>query len=198
MLLALAALVGCSSDAHEQPAAEPRVWVGTVQDSDAMLGVVESRGAASLFLCGGPSSFASQTHWFFSPTGLDSAFSMTDGGFQLEGSTSSDQIVGTLRQDSGDTHSFSVQQVNGALLAGVYDALGPCGHLGLIVLPNAPGELPAAQGTCLKTEAGAELVEQVNPVMPLARSANAGVAVTVDTDLDQVFILHPLVPAAGS
>ena len=110
---------------------------------------------------------------------------------------SSDAIEGSLREETGDARSFSASQVHDAPLAGVYDSLGPCGHLGLIIQPSSAGETPAAQGACLKTVNGADLVEQVNPVMPLARSSNGGVAVTVGTNLEQVFILRPLLPAAG-
>jgi len=85
-----------------------------------------------------------------------------------------------------------------ASLAGVYDAFGPCGHLGLIIQPNSPGDLPRAQGACLETVDDAEIVEQVNPVMPIARDLNAGVAVTVGDNQTDVFTLHPLASGAGS
>ena len=165
-----------------------------------MVGLVQSGNAASVFVCGGPSSFATQTRWFSSSIGLDSPFSLSAGGFRLEGTASADSIEGVLREevsDTSDARSFSARPVDNGSLAGVYDAFGPCGHLGLIIQPSSPGEPTAAQGACLRIEDGAQIVEQVNPVMPLARDANAGVAVTVGAELDRVFILHPLVPAGS-
>jgi len=196
-LLTVTAFASGSCANDERAEGSRRVWIGAVQDSDLMIGVVQSGKAASVFVCGGPSSFATQTHWFSSPIGLDSPFSLSAGDFRLEGSTSADSIEGVLRDDTSDARSFSARQVDNASLAGLYDARGPCGHLGLIIQPSLQGEPAAAQGACLKTENGAQIVEQVNPVMPLAQDANAGVAVTVGADLDRVFILHPLVPAGS-
>lgn len=196
-LLTLAAFASASCANDEQVESSRQVWVGAVQDSDLMVGVVQAGNAASLFVCGGPSSFATQTRWFSSPIGLDSPFSLAAGGLRLEGTTSADSIEGVLQEDAsdpGDARSFSARPVDNASLAGVYDAFGPCGHLGLIIQPSSPGEPAAAQGACLRVENGAQIVEQVNPVMPLARDANAGVAVTVGAEL---FILHPLVPAGS-
>lgn len=187
---------GCASD--QPSAAAERVFVGAVQDSDVMVGIATAGNRTTWFFCGGPTSYATQTHWFSSPSGLGSAFSLSDGGLQLEGASSADTIQGTLQKDAGDARSFSARQVSDAPPAGVYDALAPCGHIGLIVQPSTTGAPPAAQGTCLQTASGADIVEQVNPVMPLSLDANGGVAVSVAGDLDQTFILHPLVPAAGS
>jgi hypothetical protein len=104
------------------------------------------------------------------------------------------QIEGTVELGEPQPLTFTARTPEPESLAGVYDAIGPCGHAGLIVLQAAAGEEPQAQGTCLRREGDAVVVEQVNPVMPLMRDANRAVLVQAASAPSQSFLVRPLAP----
>jgi hypothetical protein len=90
--------------------------------------------------------------------------------------------------------SFSARKPEPDTLTGVYDAIVPCGHAGLIVLQSAADADSHAQGACLLRDGDAVVVEQVNPVLPVARDASRGVLVELGSAPDERFLVHPLTP----
>ena len=193
--LCLVALTACTgeSPAKATPPAELQVWVGEVASSDVAVGIVASAERSTLFFCGGNSSYADHTHWFVGAGPLAEATQIEDGPWQVSISSFSERLLGTLVVAGSEPAAFSAEKVALGMLAGVYDAVAPCGHAGLIVRqPTASGP-PTFQGTCLDSQSGATVVEQVNPVMPLMRGADSGISASLANDPSQQLTLHPLV-----
>jgi hypothetical protein len=180
-VLAAACWLATSSCADSKPElSEPRTWVGAVADSDVTVGIAASGRAATLFFCGGGSSYATRTHWFTTANWSSSDFSLQDEGL-VE--------LGELQP-----LAFSARTPEPGTAAGVYDAIVPCGHAGLIVLQPAADSDSQAQGTCLRRESDAAVVEQVNPVLPVTLDANRGVLVELESAPSERFLVHPLTP----
>jgi hypothetical protein len=193
------ASVGCAD--REKPATPTEttteVWVGTLPGSDVAVALARSEQRAALFFCGGPRSFSNSTHWFSGTFPQNSGFSLADGNWLVSGATVGDNIEGTVGSDSIAESSFSLSPGSRETLSGLYDAQSDCGHIGLIVHQDSPADLPAAQGACLKLIDGSPSIEQVNPVTPVARDKDGGIAVLVGTEPSATLIVHPLLPASG-
>lgn len=167
--------------------------MGEVASSDVAVGIVASAERSTLFFCGGNSSYADHTHWFVDAGPLAEAAQIEDGPWQVNIGSFSERMIGTLVVPGSEPAAFTAEKVALGMLAGVYDAVAPCGHAGLIVRqPTAAGP-PASQGTCLESRSGSTVVEQVNPVMPLMRGADSGISASLANDPSQQLTLHPLV-----
>ena len=183
-------LTGCGADGRPPTV---QVWVGEVEDSDVAVGIVASSTRSTLFFCGGNLSFADHTHWFVGKAPLAEAKPIEDGAWQVTLSSLSERIVGNVTINGSAPVPFSAVTVGEGTLAGLYDASAPCGHAGLVVKQASRVESPAAQGACLGVASNASVVEQVNPVMPIARGADSGIPASLAVDESQRFTLHPLV-----
>jgi len=193
-LLALTA--GCSDPSSAAGVeTHSKSWVGAVDGSDIAVGIVFAKQQAVLFFCGGDDSYRVATHWFSGALTEGAPFSLSDASWSVNGEQQQGVLTGTVA-NAGELRNFTANPVIPGTLAGVYDARSPCGHVGLIVRQDSPSDEPAAQGTCLRSIAGEVVVEQVNPVMPLARDAELGIQVTVPATNEQITV-HPLAPAAG-
>jgi hypothetical protein len=193
--LAAVCWLATSSCADSKPEpSEPRIWVGEVADSDVTVGIAASGGAATLFFCGGGSSYATRTHWFTTANWSSTDFSLQDEGFRVSGMTRDGQIEGMVELGEPQRLAFSARMPEPGTVAGVYEAVVPCGRAGLIVLQPAADADPRAQGTCLRRESDAAVVEQVNPVLPVMLDANRGVVVELESAPSERFLLHPLTP----
>src|SRR6478752_6603646 len=154
---------GCGSDGKgggtsSEPAASvtPGVLTGTVDASDAWVGVVTSSDHARFYFCGGPLTYEQVTVWI--PTLVEGAGKLRQAkadprGFVLDARIDGDTITGTLGGPFGDLLdgkvaelTFHATRVRGGSIAGVYETTDPCGHVGLIVNDESP---PAGQGACL-------------------------------------------------
>jgi hypothetical protein len=197
MALLLALTASCSDPSSTQAPVErsAKSWVGSVEGSDVAVGVVFAEQRAVLFFCGGDSSYELSTHWFSSALPKSAPFSISDGPWRVSGEEQESGFSGTV-ENADAIQAFNANPVAPGTSAGLYDARSPCGHVGLIVRQDSASDEPAAQGTCLDVIAGKVVVEQVNPVVPLARDEESGILVTVPATDEQV-IVHPLAPAAG-
>jgi len=157
------------------------------------VGIVASAERSTLFFCGGNLSYADHTHWFVGEAPLTQALPIEDGAWQITIGSVGEVIEGTLVIAGSDSAAFSADSVAPGMLAGVYDAVAPCGHAGLVVRPPTAAGPPLAQGTCLDSKSGATLVEQVNPVMPVMRGADSGISASLVSDPSQQLTLHPLI-----
>jgi hypothetical protein len=194
--LCLFVLNACMADPNGgQLKRDADVWVGEVEGTDVAVGIVASAERSTLFFCGGDSSYSDHTHWFLHQDPLVQGASLEDGGFRVTLSAVDQQITGTLSIAGLDPTAFSATRVLPGALAGVYDARPPCGHAGLIVRSPQQGAPPFTQGTCLTSELGTTAVEQVNPVMPVMRGADSGIAASASDAPSEMFTLHPLVLA---
>ncbi|MBV9945525.1 MAG: hypothetical protein JOZ69_01600 [Myxococcales bacterium] len=193
-------LAACEMPSSPTPSA-PRFMVGTVDDSDAWVGIVTSDRRARVFVCGGPSSVATTTHWF--PVDVDEhGLAQSDAGagvvvdgpaLQVQMGASSAEGTVTLQEVTYTLHATAVRA---GTIAGLYEANGQCGKLGLIVTQPAAGAEAMAQGACVPSAAtaanGFSKIVQVNPLQPVARAADGSILVTVTESGEQV----PLFAAA--
>jgi hypothetical protein len=193
--LAVACWLATSGCADSKPELSgPRTWVGTVERSDVIVGIAASGRAATLFFCGGARSYVTRTHWFKTENFSSSDFSVQDGEFRVSGVIRDDQIEGTVEFGEAEPLSFSAGRPGPDTLAGVYDAIGPCGHAGLIVFQSAADAESYAQGACVLRDGDAVVIEQVNPVLPIALDADRGVLVELGLPPSERFLVHPLTP----
>lgn len=195
-LLASLSCVGChkkADDSGNSAEGGAKVWVGSVDGSDAVVGIVASDTNSTLFFCGGNNSYRDTTHWFANTTQPVSAGATAqDGQWSAHAEPHDADLQGTLQRESGGALSFSAHPAQSGSLEGVYDGAGPCGHLGLIVQRRPSSDELMAQGTCIKKTDNGVLVEQVNPVMNIERGADGGIAVELASAPGERFSLHPL------
>lgn len=191
--LLLLALTACGAESGAKQAPPTKVWVGELADSDVAVGIAASGSHSTLFFCGGDRSFTDHTRWFIDAGPLVDGVQIDDGVWHVSIRSVSAQIAGTLVIDGLDSAPFSAEAVTPGTLAGVYDALAPCGHAGLIVRQPTDTSPALAQGTCLQSRAGLTVaVEQVNPVLPVTRSVDFGIVGSLADDPSQQFTLRPL------
>lgn len=193
--------VGCSSSKCDAPSpcTEPpaQVWVGSVDGTDAAIGVADTGAGSTVFVCGGNDSFETFTHWFSSDQAVQGSFEITDGDWSIRWSLELRGIVGSITSPSDpEPHAFSAQPANTGA-AGVYQGNADCGRAGLIIQQANGEEEPSAQGTCLKREDARVLIEQVNPVRPIKLNPNLSVLVELGSDPGRTFTLDPLVPSSA-
>ena len=182
---AFAVVAACSSSSTPAPpAATPalRVFVGEVEGSDARVGVVATDQSARIFFCGGDASYKAMTHWIPSaPIDGRGGVSLPadNAGWVVHGQIADAAASGMVTVPGGSTFSFHADPVAKDTIAGLYEAVGPCGKVGLIVSQGSAGDSPAGQGACVPASGNAD-PEQVNPIRPLQRGADGSIAVTVD------------------
>jgi hypothetical protein len=189
--LALAACAaGCASSASSAPvpaasstAPAPRVFIGEVTGSDARVGVVATDHHARIYVCGGDASYTTMTHWLPSvPIDVVRGALSQDGGttdWSVEAQVSDSGVSGSLAVAGGATFPFHAERVAAGTIAGLYEAVGACGKIGLIVTQGSSSETPLGQGACLPVS-GAPNAEQVNPIRPIDRAADGTISVVVD------------------
>jgi hypothetical protein len=177
-----ACATGCGSASTSAPPA-PRVFVGEVTGSDARVGVVATDHSARVFFCGGDTSVATMTRWFPSvpidATRGDLAPLGATGGWSIAGQVDDTGVSGSVTVAGGPVFSFHADPVTTGTIAGLYEAPGPCGKVGLIVAQGSASEAPVGQGACVPASGGAS-PEQVNPIHPIERAGDGTIAVEVE------------------
>jgi hypothetical protein len=180
---ACVAACGSSSSSASPASAEPRVFIGQVDGSDARVGVVATGHSARIYFCGGDGTFTTMTHWFpsvpFGTSGRDLAPTGATAGWSIAGEVDDAGASGMVTTTSGSGFAFHAAPVAAGTIAGLYEAAGPCGKVGLIVAQGSAGEEPVGQGACVPATGGAS-PEQVNPIRPIQRAADGTIAVVVD------------------
>jgi hypothetical protein len=190
-------LVACGEDSAESPGPEvpgARIWVGTLDDTDAKVGVVHEDGEAVLFFCGGETTYPVLTRWFSGPTALEPAFSFEVATFRVDGEFVGDALEGTVQRDGESGNTWRADPAIPGTLTGLYSGQAPCGRVGLIVSQPSAEDEPTGQGACVRVVDGELSVEQVNPVLPLAKVEDF-IRVTVASDPDQEVTVRPVAPA---
>ena len=183
VLLAAAGCGSSSSATTPSPSPTTRVFVGEVTGTDAQVAVIATATHARLYFCGGDASFDTKTHWIPSATlgGSQLTPSPADsGGWSVAGQLDESGANGTVVMGAAGTFSFHANPVAEATIAGLYEAQGPCGHLGVIVSQASPAAAATSQGACLPAVGmGMASVEQVNPIHPVERTTDGSIAVLV-------------------
>jgi hypothetical protein len=207
LILAAATGFGCSSSspaAAHPPANDgggtDRVLTGQMAGTDATVAIVASPRHARVYFCGGSSSYGTLTHWF--TVDIDStgkAISQPDAGdWALQAQLEGDRMIGSVTPADGVVRAFQAGAVAAGTIAGLYETLAsPCGRIGLIVLQSSGGAAPTGQGACIGSGAAGGLpsVLQVNPIVPIARSADGSIPVVVAGSTAEVMVLPAAPPA---
>ena len=172
---------GCGASSTSAPPAT-RVFIGEVSGSDARVGVVATDHSARVFFCGGDTSVATMTHWFLAVPleGVHGDLAPTGptAGWSIVGQVDDTGASGTVTPTGGPVFSFHAAPVAKGTIAGLYEAAGPCGKVGLIVAQGSTTDEPAGQGACVPASGGAS-PEQVNPIRPIERAPDGTIAVVV-------------------
>jgi len=183
--LSVVACLGCesatgSSEAGlgQLDAGGHEVLIGQVEDSDVRVGALADGARIRVFLCGGPSSYASATHWLRAELDRDGRFRAESDVLELSGSIA-DGVLEAERVLDGERTVVRAERVRAGTLAGLYEAKAECGTVGLIVAHDEPDADPVAQGACV---GGGHLPDQVNPIEPIARDRSGSIAVEVVRD----------------
>ena len=152
-LAPLAMAMACAEpDPYEGPTElDARAAVGAVEGTDIVLGALIDGDSLNVYQCGGDQTFATHTGWFRGVIGngddLD-AFELVLGDMQLRGSRDEDGLEGELVEADGSEHHFRVDAVADDDEAGVYVADVGDVHVGVVVRPDANGELVAQGASC--------------------------------------------------
>ena len=191
-----ACVAGCGSSSSA--AALPvRVFVGQVSGSDARIGVVATDHSARIFFCGGSTTYTTMTHWIpavpIDAHGGTLALQEGSGGWTVAGQVSDAGVSGEVTPANGSMLPFHADPVATGTVAGLYEAAGPCGKVGLIVAQGSTSETPVGQGACVPAIGGAS-PEQVNPIHPIERAPDGTIAVVVGGAQISV---HAAAPPAG-
>jgi hypothetical protein len=172
--VALAGLLaaGCGgSGASSAPAFLGRV---TDQGEDAVIGAVSDGTDVSFYVCGGPSSFASETHWFLGKVGAGGALDVTANGWHLTGNL--DMGSGQVVTDQARTLSWSARPAAGAL-EGLYQVMDGACRTGAVVGDFGDGMGTRLQGTWC---GGGSQYAQVTPIKNPLTLDGEGIQVQVE------------------
>jgi hypothetical protein len=178
--------IGCGllSCSNSQSVEAVRVLVGPVAENDAQVGIVATAHHARLFLCGGPSSYSSATHWFsidVSASEQIMAEAGSTGPLSVVGHIGQADAGGVITLADGTALTFQASRTVPGTLAGLYEAAAPCGKAGLIVTQPSLQAPASGQGTCIGAVTGssADRVLQVTPIAPIARAADGSIHASV-------------------
>jgi len=168
-LLSLGSLgpLGCGGD--EEADSGPRVYVGTVDQSELRVGLVVEGGKAALFFCGGPATLP-LTRWFRGAAEGD-RLSLSKEGALANGTFDAERAAGTLQTASGETLSWHLARVPDGSVAGLYEAKDD-GIAGVVVMSE-----DFAQGAYIGP-APAFLVFQIIVIRPVKPNVD-GLSVSV-------------------
>lgn len=143
--------------------ASPPSAVGTVVGTDAVVGASTEGGLITFYLCGGPSSVATSTHWFVGTGDASGAFTLKREGWTVSGDLG--QGAGEVTSPEGETRAWSMHPATPGTLEGLYSTLDSGCRTGAVILqPDAASE-PRLQGAWCND--GGQFA-QVTPILPVA------------------------------
>jgi hypothetical protein len=198
LTLALFALSCGSSSGGVTPEATT-TFVGTLEGTNALVGLVQTGGQALLFFCGTGQTLTTLTHWMRGPGTVGGTFDLTDGSAKATVAAASGSgathVSGTFTDGgSGKPVAWSADLVQKGTLAGVYTDSISEGLVALIVLQPDADAKPTAQGAFHEATTKNEIL-QVTPFAPIARTAKGlPVQVVVSGATEKLF----LSPAVGN
>jgi hypothetical protein len=163
-----------------------RVFVGEVTDTDARVSVVWQKPSnPRLYFCGGVDTLPTLTHWF-NPLAADAGADagIVGDGYGYDVSVKNGVATGNLNTPDGVQHAFTAPQIATGGLIGLYEAVAPCGKVGLIVSSTSDGTDVEAQGAC--TGKNVADARQVNPILPITSNADGSLDVRIEGETETV------------
>lgn len=165
-------------------------YVGKVVGSgqDAVVGVVSDGSRVSFYLCGGPLTYATLTHWFQGEIVSGDSFTLeASGGFTGSGDLGSG--TGQILTGAGQTLSFSVHPA-GTADDGLYSAMDGSCRTGAVVGDLDGDGTVRLQGTWCD---GLDHFAQVSPLTPNAMFTPRGIDVEAPAESVQPFFVERVV-----
>ena len=165
----------CGEGPPGSPAA--RVYTGEVTGTDVRVGIIATERHARVFFCGGATSYETMTRWITADVDAMHQLKLpADAGptWGIQGSVADAEISGSIDVGDGVPRVFRATVVNERTISGLYEGTSGCGRLGLIVIQATPDSAPVGQGACV-----GPVLEQVNPLEPIVRTADGAIRVTV-------------------
>jgi hypothetical protein len=158
------------------------VYVGAVQNTDALVAVADDGVDWVAYVCGGATTYATMTAWFSSHMERDAGearLSASSGAKEFTAAVHGELATGTIVVD-GTTFEFSAQLSGGKNEAGLFSVVDEGCRTGLVVPPASLGE---AQGVWCSAPGrfqrnGPPLFAQVTPIRPWSM-ANRAILVSV-------------------
>jgi len=177
VLLAAATLLACDSGTDEAQTGEvatTTTFIGDVDETTAMVGLIQDGDQVSAYVCGREDTLQTHTRWFHGTLSEDGiSVSMEAEGWHLEGALTAEVFDGVLSDPDGEPASISIDASSADAMTGLYSVLDAGCRAGLLVLE---ADTLVTQGAWCD---GDGLVKQVTPMMPVAL-IDGGIAVMVD------------------
>lgn len=178
-------LLACSSDgtAHSPTRqAQPSVYVGAVENTDALVAVVHDGVDWAAYVCGGADTYATMTGWFSGPVEQATEgehLHAPSGNKEFTAAVKGQLATGTVVVD-GMSFAFTAPLSGGEDATGLYDVLDEGCRTGLVIPPASLGE---PQGVWCSApgrfaEDAPSVFAQVTPIRPWV-TADRIVRVTV-------------------
>jgi hypothetical protein len=189
--LGAAALAGVIAAGCGDETASGRSFVGrvTTPGQDAVIGVVSNGTEVSFYVCGGPATYATATHWLTGAAGADGAVDVTGDGWHVTGNVT--QGSGTLSTAKGEQLAWTVRPAMGAI-EGLFEADDSSCRTGAVVGDFGDGQGLRLQGTWCDAEGR---FAQVTPIKALdsLSVASQSLDVTVEPPGPSTLVLARLV-----
>jgi hypothetical protein len=171
------------------------VFTGTLTDTDARVAVIATKTRARLYFCGGDSTYTMLSRWV--TAGLAANGDVTPDanamGWSIDATVGPAKVNGTLTTGDAASYSFLATIVDKKTISGLYEAVSPCGKVGVIVSQPTETDMPVAQGACIGN--GNVDIHQVNPVLPLKRDADGAISVVVAGATEEISVVPAAAPA---
>lgn len=189
----VAALVGAGCGASSDVALgnDPTVRreaVGTIEGTDARVGIVLQYDKVNFFACGGPSTYATHTKWLRGAQTTYDSFSLAADGWTVAAQRVGGHWEGTLRRPGdGADLKFSAYYADPYTSAGLYESTQPEGLAGVVVFQRTKADPATVQGS-FKLAGGGFM--QVLPVRTQREPSGLLVEVPFDGGKRQFFVVQ--------
>lgn len=183
-------LVACGAG-NEEPqsstAAQVTYFTGRLPTADAVVGlVVSDQGAVDAYVCGGDSTFATESRWFVGSFSSGSASLETEGR-RLDLTLRGDTTDVTLTTPDGVAHSTVADRADAGNHSALYESAPDAACRWGVVVRDEGGAAPEITGTWCGEQPSmatmgepAKIFAQVTPVLPIDFS-KASLSVLVNT-----------------
>lgn len=146
------------------------VFAAPLDGTDAAVGAVIVGDAISVYVCGGPTQYASVSQWFEGTLDATGAAAFDAGGASLRARLDGDTLSLSFSVGALGARSVTVTRVADGGVAGLYEAVDDGGRAGVIVLPATGGEDARVVGAW-RSRVG--VAWQVTPIRPLLLTLRA-------------------------
>jgi len=146
------------------------VFVAPIEGTDAAVGAVVAGEAITVYVCGGPTRYATVSQWFEGRLDADGAAAWSVGDATMRVRRDGDALSVSLTASDLGAREVAAARVPDEGLAGLYEATDDGGRAGVIVLPAVGGGDPRVVGAW-RPRVG--ISSQVTPIRPLRLTLRA-------------------------